>query len=72
MSCSGGFIEVVGDRVTVLAEAAEFGEEIDLTRAQASRDRAAERLAKKEAVDVARAEAALTRARIRIDVAGSV
>ena len=71
MACSGGFVEVLGHRVTVLAEAAEFGEEIDLARAQASRERATARLQERQDVDVARAEGALQRALIRIKVAGS-
>ena len=72
IACSGGFVEVLGERVTVLAETAEFGEEIDLDRAQASKQRATERLAQRDAIDMARAEAALARALNRIDSAGSV
>ena len=72
IACSGGFVEVLGERVTVLAETAEFGEEIDLDRAQASRQRATERLLdQRDAIDVARAEAALARALNRIDIAGA-
>ncbi len=37
---SGGFVEVHEDHVIVLAETAERSDEIDVTRAQASRDRA--------------------------------
>ena len=72
IACSGGFVEVLGQRVTVLAETAEFVEEIDLARAQASRQRATERLAQRDAVDVARADAALARALTRIDTAQAV
>ena len=71
LACSGGFVEVLGDRVTVLAESAEFGDEIDLARAQAARDRASECLQQSESVDRARAEAAMTRALNRIRIAGS-
>src|ERR1700751_2164492 len=42
----GGFVEVLGDRVIVLADAAERAAEIDVARAQAARDRAMKRLAK--------------------------
>ena len=70
MACSGGFVEVLGDRVTVLAETAEFGEEVDLARAEAARDRARRRLAREGVVDRARAEAALARALVRIRIAG--
>ena len=72
MACSGGFVEVLGDRVTVLAEAAEFGDGIDVARAQAARDRARRRLAREGDVDRARAEAALVRALTRIRLAGEV
>ncbi|MCW7755100.1 F0F1 ATP synthase subunit epsilon [Desulfobotulus sp. H1] len=66
-----GFAEVLPDRVTVLAEAAERRENIDLARAEAAYERAKERLEKKsseEAVDFARARAALSRSvgRIRL------
>ena len=70
MACSGGFVEVLGDRVTVLAETAEFGDEIDLGRAEAAGARARQRLAQQSGVDRARAEAALARALVRIRIAG--
>lgn len=70
MAISGGFVEVGRTQVAVLAEAAERLDEIDVERAEASRQRAEERLARvqEEQVDVARAQAALARAvnRIRI------
>ena len=70
---SGGFMEVRNDRVTVLADAAEASEEIDITRAEAARARAEERLRRAREqgardVDTARAQAALARALIRIRV----
>ena len=70
MACSGGFVEVLGDRVTVLAETAEFGDEIDLGRAEAAAARARQRLAQQSGVDRARAEAALARALVRIRIVG--
>ena len=72
LACGGGFVEVLGDRVTVLAETAEFGTDIDLARAEASRDRARERLRQIEEVDRTRAETALARAINRIHIAGGV
>ena len=72
LACSGGFVEVSTDRVTILAETAEFGDEIDLARAQEARDRAKERLDQHEDVDRIRAEASLSRALNRIDLAGSM
>lgn len=71
MAVHGGFLEVMGDRVTVLADAAERAEELDVERAEAARRRAQERLAQRraEAVDMAIAEAALRRALVRLKLA---
>ena len=43
----GGFAEILKDKVTILAEAAQWPEEIDLARAEASLKRAQERIAAK-------------------------
>ena len=64
---AGGFIEVANNVVSIIAPAAEMAADIDLERAQEAKKRAVERLANKENVDVARAEAALARANARID-----
>lgn len=65
-----GFAEILPEKVTLLAEVAEWPEEIDVERAQAAKARAEERLANKtEAMDVQRAELALRRALVRIDIA---
>jgi F-type H+-transporting ATPase subunit epsilon len=71
LAIGGGFMEVLPDRVTVLADSAERAEEIDLERAEAARRRAAERLKQRrvEDVDFARAEAALRRSLARLKVA---
>jgi F-type H+-transporting ATPase subunit epsilon len=70
MVVTGGFLEVTGDRVLVLADAAERAEEIDLARAEEARRRAQERLATRQhEVDLVRAEAALRRSLIRLRVA---
>jgi F-type H+-transporting ATPase subunit epsilon len=42
LAVSGGFMEVLGDTVTVLADTSERSEDIDLERAQEARDRALE------------------------------
>jgi F-type H+-transporting ATPase subunit epsilon len=72
-SCTaiGGFVEVLADRVIVLAECAERAEEIDIKRAEASRDRALKRMAtvNDPTVDWKRAEASLARAQTRLQVA---
>ena len=72
MAVSGGFAEVCRERVTVLAETAERADEIDTQRAESSRQRAEERLARRneEEVDVVRAQAALSRALNRLKVGG--
>lgn len=64
-----GFVEVLGDRITIMAEIVEWPSEIDEGRAQAAMDRAKERIAQKDsATDYARAETALARAIARIEV----
>lgn len=71
LAVSGGFAEVTGTKVTIVAEAAEFGHEIDVERARRAKERAERRLAaaKAEQIDWARAEAALRRAMTRLKVA---
>ena len=69
-SISGGFAEVLQNRVTILAETAELAEDVDLTRAEQARDRARERLSRPRNldIDVVRAEAALERALNRLRI----
>jgi F-type H+-transporting ATPase subunit epsilon len=70
MFVSGGFLEVRGDKVVVLADVAERADEIDVARAEAAKRRAEERITQYPAhVDHARAEAALLRSMIRLRVA---
>ncbi len=65
-----GFAEILGDKITLLAETAEWPDEIDVKRAEAAKERAEERLATHpDNLDVARAEIALRRALVRIDIA---
>jgi len=66
---SWGYAEVGHDKVVILADSAERAEEIDVQRAMEARKRAEERLKQQEAIDFARAEAALERAASRIHVA---
>jgi F-type H+-transporting ATPase subunit epsilon len=72
LAVSGGFAEVQGDRVIILAETAERPEEIDRERAAQARQRAERRLGGKtaEETDYARALGAFTRALTRLHVAG--
>ena len=65
-----GFAEILPEKVTLLAEIAEWPNEIDKARAEAAKARAEERLANRtEAIDVKRAEFALRKALVRIDIA---
>src|SRR5512139_644060 len=70
---TGGFMEVRNDRVTILANAAEAAEEIDIARAEAARARAEERVRRYREqagrdVDLARAQASLQRALLRLRI----
>lgn len=61
-----GFIQILQEEITVLAEAVEWPEEIDENRANEARIRAERRLAMKDPnVNLQRAELALRRALIR-------
>ena len=65
-----GFAEILPDKVTLLAEIAEWPDEIDKNRAEDALTRAQERLANKtESTDIKRAEYALRKALVRIDIA---
>lgn len=64
-----GFVQILPEEVTILAEIIEWPGEIDEERAKAARERAESRLSGGGDVDVVRAEAALMRATARINVA---
>ena len=64
-----GFVEITEDKVSILAEAAEWPDQIDVARAEAARDRAQKRLEEKGGADLLRAEIALKKALLRIEVA---
>ncbi|CCQ94966.1 ATP synthase epsilon chain [[Clostridium] ultunense Esp] len=71
VAVSGGFIEIHGTKVTILAETAELPEEIDIDRAFRAKERAEQRLADRSEYDFKRAELALRRALTRIEVGRS-
>ena len=66
----GGIVEVLKDKVTILAEIAEWPDEIDVNRANDAKIRAERRLASKDSnLDVPRAEMALKRSLARLGAA---
>jgi F-type H+-transporting ATPase subunit epsilon len=69
LAVAGGFVEVLPDRVTVLADIGERAEDIDLARAEAAKRRAEERIANPMDVDLERARFSLAKALVRIQVA---
>jgi F-type H+-transporting ATPase subunit epsilon len=65
-----GFVEVLPDRVTVLAQIAERAEDIDVARAEAAKRRAEERVGKPAPeMDFERARLAMMKSLIRLQVA---
>ena len=71
IAIGGGFMEVLRNRVVVLADSAERAEEIDEDRAQRARDQALKQLADRKAapMEAAAIEAALRRSAVRLKVA---
>ncbi len=68
-----GFMEILGDRITILAEIAEWSDEIDRNRAQEAKIRAERRLQNdKSNINITRAELALHKALVRIELADHV
>ena len=66
----GGFVEVSHDRVIVLSDVAELAGDIDIDRAREAKARAEDAL--RINPDDEEAHAALTRAEVRLEVAGAV
>ncbi|MDA2923897.1 F0F1 ATP synthase subunit epsilon [Acidobacteria bacterium AH-259-L09] len=68
--CSWGFVEVLPDRVSVLAEVAGFPDQIDVVQAKADKERAEQVLRSREPeTDYAKATVTLREAIARLDVA---
>jgi F-type H+-transporting ATPase subunit epsilon len=66
-----GFVEILKDKVTVLAEVAEWPEEIDINRAMEAKIRAERRLKGNDnGMDEMRAELSLRRALTRLELGG--
>lgn len=67
----GGFAEILPDRVTLLADSAEYAEEIDVERAQQARERAEQAMREgipDDSERYAQIEASLRRAQARIEI----
>lgn len=66
-----GFLEILKDKVIILAEACEWPEEIDVNRAEEAKIRAERRLKGEDGkeINVQRAETALRKALIRLQIA---
>jgi len=66
----GGMMQVLPDKVIVLADAAEYSDEIDIARAEEARERAEKLLQEgTRDIDIEAALASLRRSQIRIKVA---
>jgi F-type H+-transporting ATPase subunit epsilon len=74
LATSGGFAEVVSDKVTFLLETAEFAEEIDVDRARRAKERAESALGglSSDDKDYKVSELALRRAIARISTASKL
>ena len=70
LALSGGYLEVLGNQVIILADAAEDVDEIDEQRAQQAVELARQRIAGRESdVELEQAVASLRRAQVRVTVA---
>ena len=69
LAVTGGFMEVLANRVSILADACERSEEIDEARAQEAIRQAQERLSNRQSdMDLQQAMASLRRAQARLDL----
>jgi len=64
-----GFLEILPEKIVIMAEVAEWPEEIDINRAQEAKVRAERRLKEQSGeIDIVRAETALKKALVRISL----
>ncbi len=70
LSVSGGYMEVIGNKVTILADACEHSDEIDEERAQVAVQRARDRITNQASdLQLERAVGSVRRAEVRLNVA---
>lgn len=70
VSVASGFLEINGNRMTVISPAAELPQAIDVKRAQSAKERAEKRLHDNHGdIDIERAHLAMQRALCRLHVA---
>jgi F-type H+-transporting ATPase subunit epsilon len=72
LAIAAGFAEIMPERVTILAKLAERAEDIDVSRAEAARARAAQRLEEATDFDYARARIALAKSVTRLQVSSRI
>jgi F-type H+-transporting ATPase subunit epsilon len=71
IAINGGFLQVDGEKVIILAESAELATDINIERAESAKQRAENRItSKQQEIDHKRAEIALQKALNRIEVFG--
>jgi F-type H+-transporting ATPase subunit epsilon len=64
-----GFVEILPEKISILAEIVEWPDEINKERAEAAKERAEQRIKSGDSsIDVARAELALKRALTRLNI----
>ena len=69
-SVMSGFAEIMDNCITILSDAAEWPDEIDVERAQAARERASRIIEKGDSIDAEKAKLDLRRATVRLEVSG--